>query len=53
MFYTLIETIINQYNKYYYYKVECKYCNRKFLRDKRYEITQDNVCSTQCFINIV
>jgi len=52
MFSSLIESIINKYNEYYYYRLECESCKRKFLRDKRYEITTDNVCSIQCFLNL-
>lgn len=53
MFSSLIQYAINKYNEYYYYKVECKYCKRKFLRDKRFEIMEDNiVCSIQCFLNL-
>ncbi len=53
MFSSLIQAVISKYNEYYYYKVECKSCKRKFLRDKRFEIMEDdNVCSIQCFLNL-
>lgn len=53
MFSSLIQCVINKYNEYNYYKVECKSCKRKFLRDKRFEIMEvDNVCSIQCFLNL-
>lgn len=54
MFSSLIQAVISKYNEYYYYyKVECKSCKRKFLCDKRFEIMgDDNVCSIQCFLNL-
>ena len=52
MFSSVIQAVISKYNKYYYYKVECKSCKQKFLRDKRCEIRKDSVCSIQSFLNL-
>ena len=50
MFSSVIQAVISKYNNYYY-KVECKSCKQKFLRDKRCEIRKNSVCSIQCFLN--
>ena len=48
---TFFSFFMDKYNKYYYKKVKCIYCNRSFLRDKRFHICKEYVCSEQCFLN--